>query len=115
MFNDFLLFSSEFLKDDKNIFEYNCDRKEEFIKKGVVRSRTKGNEGWFAKFPKDIVLCEEMTGGDTKILQKEPFVERKEQRTDYNQIFGKGQEKKNTKKKVGKTLKNGLFCRKNPF
>ena len=30
-----LSISSEFLKNDKNLYPYNCEKKEEFIKKGV--------------------------------------------------------------------------------
>ena len=57
-----------------------------------MKSRTKSKEGatggWFAKFPKDIVLCEELTGGDTKILEKEPFAEpTKADRPNYKELF----------------------------
>lgn len=61
-----------------------------------MKSRTKGNEGWFSKFPKDIVLCEELTGGDTAILEKEPYIERNE-RPDYGAIFGSSSPKKKKK------------------
>ena len=33
--NDFFCLFSEFLYDKRNVFPYNCDRKEEFIKKGM--------------------------------------------------------------------------------
>ena len=81
---------SEFLYDDKKIFEYNCDRKEEFIKKGVTKSRTsaKDKSSWFHKFPKDIVQCEEMTGGDPQLLEKPPYMEEKNEKVDYKEIFG---------------------------
>merc|ERR1719422_1000222 len=80
----------EFLYDDKNIFEYNCSRKEEFIKKGVTKSRTsaKDKSSWFHKFPKDIVQCEELTGGDPKLLEKPPYAEEKSEKVDYRDIFG---------------------------
>jgi len=80
----------EFLYDDKKIFEYNCDRKEEFIKKGVTKSRTSANDksSWFSKFPKDIVQCEEMTGGDPKLLEKPPYLEEKAERVNYKELFG---------------------------
>ena len=34
-YSNLIQFFSEFLKNDKNLFPYNCERKEEFIKKGV--------------------------------------------------------------------------------
>lgn len=68
-----------------------------------MKSRTKSKEGatdgWFAKFPKDIVLCEELTNGDPNILEKEPFVE-KNDRPNYKDLFGTPEEK--TKKEKGK-------------
>ena len=89
-FDHTFIFSSEFLYDDKNIFEYNCSRKEEFIKKGVTKSRTsaKDKSSWFHKFPKDIVQCEELTGGDPKLLEKPPYAEEKSEKVDYRDIFG---------------------------
>jgi hypothetical protein len=53
------------------------------------RSKTKEGvtEGWFAKFPKDVVLCEQLTGGNTNILEEPPFAERKEPKVDYSKIF----------------------------
>ena len=88
--------SYEFLKNDKNLFAYNCDKKEEFIKKGIVKSRTKSKEGattsWFAKFPEDVIRCEKLTGGDPKLLDKEPYIEKNE-RIDYSQYFGDQTEK----------------------
>lgn len=90
----------EFIHDLKTVFPYNGPRKEEFIKKGVVKSRTRANETWFAKFPKDIVLCEEITNGDPQILEKEPYAEKKE-KVDYSQIFGTPEEKAKKKAKGG--------------
>ena len=87
--------SYEFLKNDKNLFPYNCDKKEDFIKKGIVKSRTKSKEGakgWFAKFPEDVIKCEKLTGGDPKLLEKEPYIE-KNDRIDYSQYFGDQTEK----------------------
>lgn len=99
----------EFVKDDKNIFPYECERKEEFIKKGLARSRCKAKEGatggWFAKFPKDVVHCERVTRGDVDILEKQPFAENKE-KVDYSKIFGDGTptKKGKIKAKVEKEL-----------
>merc|ERR1712228_897987 len=82
----------EFLHNDRDIHPYNCERKNDFISKGLARAKTKAKEGatdgWFAKFPKDIVKCEKMTNGNVNILEEEPFVERKEKKIDYSLIFG---------------------------
>lgn len=90
----------EFLFNENNLFPYNCKRKEEFIKKGVVKSRTKVKEGatsgWFAKFPTDVVRSEKLTGGDVHILDKEPYVE-KQERVNYKELFGTPQPEKKKK------------------
>ena len=122
---------SEFLHDTKNVHPYNCPKKEDFIKKGVgkapgflsfisgvqdkivhfhlsakgralLKQGAKKDDGWFSKFPKDVIKSEELTGGDTKILEKEPFVEKVEQKIDYKEIFGGEDNKKKGKK--GKIL-----------
>jgi len=86
----------EFVLNDKDIFPYNCDRKEEFIQKGIARSRRKAKEGatggWYAKFPKDVVFCEKLTKGNTNILNEAPFAEKKEKKIDYSLIFGDPEE-----------------------
>ncbi|CAB4062729.1 CHD1 [Lepeophtheirus salmonis] len=78
----------EFLEDTKGVFPYNCSKKEEFIKKGLVKSRRTSKEGssWFAKFPNDIVRCEILTKGDPNILEKEPYIEKNE-KVNYKEIF----------------------------
>ena len=62
----------------------------------MARAKTKAKEGatdgWFAKFPKDIVKCEKMTHGNVNILEEEPFVEKKEKKIDYSLIFGDQEE-----------------------
>ncbi len=62
-----------------------------------MKSRTKSKEGategWFAKFPKDIVLCETLTDGDPDILKRDPFVERKSERINYKELFGTPEQK----------------------
>ena len=99
----------EFLKNDKNLHPYNCEKKEEFIKKGVNKSRAEEKAGaknsWFAKFPKDIVRCEKLTDGDVNILEKDPYIERKEEKVDYKAIFGDPTEK--LKKAAGAKRKSG--------
>lgn len=79
-----------------------------------VKSRSKIKEGattgWFAKFPKDIVLCEEILNGDVHILEKEPYVEKNE-RPNYRAIFGSGEEN-SPKKKTGNQPGSGTRGRK---
>ena len=74
-----------------------------------VKSRAELKAGaknsWFAKFPQDIVRCEKLTNGDEKILEKDPYVERKEEKVDYKAIFGDSNEKltpAGAKRKAGK-------------
>jgi hypothetical protein len=89
--SNFFAFFSEFLKNDKNLYPYDCDKKEDYIKKGLAKSRAKSKEGattgWFAKFPQDVIRSEKMTGGDVKILEKDPYVEQTIERTNYKEIF----------------------------
>ena len=75
----------------------------------LARFRTKSKEGatdgWFAKFPKDVIHCEQVTGGNENILDEPPFtVEKKEVKVDYAKIFSDGKEKE--KKKESKSLKS---------
>ena len=62
----------------------------------MARAKTKAKEGvtdgWYAKFPKDVVKCEKLTNGNVNILEEEPFVERKEKKIDYSLIFGDQEE-----------------------
>lgn len=82
----------EYLFENKNIFAYNCSRKEEFIKKGLAKSKSKSKEGatsgWFAKFPKDVIESEKLTGGDEAILEKEPYAEKTNEKINYKALFG---------------------------
>ena len=77
-----------------------------------ARFRTKAKEGatagWFAKFPKDVIHCESLTGGNVNILDEEPFAEKKETKVDYSKIFGEEKEKveptpKSKKKSLSET------------
>ena len=72
-----------------------------------VKSRAELKAGaknsWFAKFPQDIVRCEKLTNGDEKILEKDPYVERKEEKVDYKAIFGDSNEKVEKTPKTPKT------------
>jgi len=99
----------EFVYDTKNVHPYNGPRKEDFIKKGVAKVRTlvkqgaKKDDGWFSKFPKDVIKSEELTGGDPRILEKDPFVEKVEQKIDYKEIFGPTEDAKKKGKKGSKS------------
>ena len=72
-----------------------------------VKSRAEVKAGaknsWFAKFPQDIVRCEKLTNGDEKILEKDPYVERKEEKVDYKAIFGDSNQKLEKPPKTPKT------------
>ena len=77
----------------------NCFDHVTFVAKGraLLKQGAKKDDGWFSKFPKDVIKSEELTGGDPKILEKDPYVERVEQKIDYKEIFG-GEDKKKGKK-----------------
>ena len=70
-----------------------------------ARFRTKAKEGatdgWFAKFPKDVIHCEKLTGGNPDILTQEPFADKKEVKVDYGRIFGDQVSEKEKKSKPG--------------
>ena len=55
----------EFLKDDKNLHPYNCKKKQDFIKKGIVKSRAVEKAGaynsWFTKFSSRMLTGEKLT------------------------------------------------------
>ena len=67
----------------------------------AVKSRSKSKEGatsgWLAKFPNDVIRSEKLTGGDIKILEKEPYIEKNE-RINYKEIFGDPNENKAKRK-----------------
>ena len=68
----------------------------------AARARTKAKEGvtdgWFAKFPKDVIYCEQLTNGNPNILNEEPFAEKKKEKLDYSLIFGDPEEIKAKRK-----------------
>ncbi|CRL01910.1 CLUMA_CG015053, isoform A [Clunio marinus] len=57
----------EFVCNQNNIMNYQCDKKEEFIKKGMDKYRTRSK--FMSNFPDDVVKAERLTGGDEKILE----------------------------------------------
>ncbi|XP_050738681.1 uncharacterized protein LOC127009548 [Eriocheir sinensis] len=56
---------------EEHIFPYNCDRKEEFIRKGqaVNKNQSHGDVDLLNKFESDVVTAEKLTGGDMDILR----------------------------------------------
>ena len=77
--------------------------------RSTLKQGAKPDDGWFSKFPKDIVKCEELTGGDTKLLEKEPYIERVEQKIDYKDIFGPADDSAKKKGKKGGLITPHLF------
>jgi hypothetical protein len=57
-----------------------------------AKSRSKSKEGaknsWFNKFPENVIASEKLSGGDARILEKEPFAEKPSKKIDYKAIFG---------------------------
>ena len=74
-----------------------------FLVLTIVRCRQKTKEGskdpTWVKFPNDIIKSEKLTGGDINILEKDPFVEKKEPKISYKDIFGTPDDGKKGKKK----------------
>ncbi|XP_012523225.1 serine-rich adhesin for platelets [Monomorium pharaonis] len=86
----------EFVKNYQQIYKYNCTLKDEFIKKGMDKYRTKSKDGsnYMDKFPGDVEMAEKLTGGNPNILHQEKFCP--EEKPDISALFG---EKKIPKKK----------------
>ena len=70
----------------------------------AARARTKAKEGvtegWWAKFPKDVIYCEQLTNGNPNILNEEPFAEKKKEKVDYSLIFGDPEEIQQKKEEI---------------
>jgi hypothetical protein len=45
-----------------------------FSAKSKSKSKEGATSGWFAKFPKDVILSEKLTGGDENLLDKVSLV-----------------------------------------
>ncbi|CAG9815312.1 unnamed protein product [Phaedon cochleariae] len=77
--------SYEYVKSWSSIYPYNCERKNDFIKKGMAGFRSKHPH--MEKFPKDVTTAEEKTGGNPNILSDPIFIP--EKRTNIvAEIFG---------------------------
>ncbi|EZA60207.1 hypothetical protein DMN91_010710 [Ooceraea biroi] len=86
----------EFVKNYQQIYKYTCTLKDEFIKKGLDKYRSKSKDGssYMDKFPGDVEMAEKLTGGDPDILAQEKFSP--EEKPDIAALFG---EKRIPKKK----------------
>ncbi|CAL1678062.1 unnamed protein product [Lasius platythorax] len=86
----------EFVKNYQQIYKYNCTLKDEFIKKGLDKYRSKSKDGasYMDKFPGDVETAEKLTGGDPDILTQGKFSP--EEKPDISALFG---ERKIPKKK----------------
>jgi len=88
--------SFEYVKNLDHIYSYNCQKKEEFIKKGLDMVRSANSRevpSNMKMFPNDIATAEHLTGGDPNILNRDAFAP--PQKRDYSDLFG-------TKKSSGK-------------
>lgn len=80
----------------EHIYPYDCERKEEFIRKGqyINKNQSHGDVDLLAKFEADVVTAEKLTGGDMNILQTMGEVAGK-RRIDYSDLgFGPPKPKK---------------------
>ncbi|CAG9839887.1 unnamed protein product [Diabrotica balteata] len=85
--------SYQYVKSWDNIYPYNCEKKTEFIKKGMAAFRTKASH--MEKFPKDVTTAEVTVGGNPNILSEPQF--RPEVKRNYaSEIFGTPNSKKRT-------------------
>uniref|UniRef100_A0A1B6L1R5 PWWP domain-containing protein n=1 Tax=Graphocephala atropunctata TaxID=36148 RepID=A0A1B6L1R5_9HEMI len=101
----------EYVKNLNQIYQYNCRKKEEFIKKGldmVRNSNSREVPSNMKMFPNDIVMAEHLTGGDPNILDSKAFAP--EQKSDYSDLFGT--KKVSTKKLKAESLKKELKSRR---
>ncbi|XP_055635096.1 mucin-5AC isoform X2 [Toxorhynchites rutilus septentrionalis] len=75
--------SYEYVKNTNFIYKYNCNRKNEFLKKGLEQYRSKNKH--MEKFPSDVMHAERATGGDPNIVNSSDFLPQK--RESYSNIF----------------------------
>ncbi|XP_046826940.1 uncharacterized protein LOC124427721 [Vespa crabro] len=86
----------EYVKNYQQIYKYNCTLKDEFIRKGLDKYRSKIKDGasYMSKFPGDVEMAEKLTGGNPDILNSDKFSP--EEKPDISALFG---DKKVQKKK----------------
>ncbi|XP_074033588.1 uncharacterized protein isoform X2 [Leptinotarsa decemlineata] len=75
----------EFVKSWANVHPYNCEKKKDFIKKGMTAFRAKTPH--MEKFPKDVTNAEVKVGGNPNILSESIFLPEKK-RNYVADIFG---------------------------
>ncbi|XP_044762273.1 titin-like [Coccinella septempunctata] len=93
----------EFVKTPEGIHPYNCERKYDFIKKGMDAFRAKNPK--MTSFPKDVSAAEVKTGGNANILSDPVFtIERK--RNYAAEIFGSPTVKKPRESHKGRAIKS---------
>ncbi|GLG94879.1 Uncharacterized protein GBIM_01969 [Gryllus bimaculatus] len=90
----------EYVKNLDQICRYNCRRKTDFIKKGLDMYRAKQREGssFMDKFPNDVSMAEQLTGGNPDIVTDNAFAP--EEKPSYRGIFG-SEKKPDKKGKMG--------------
>ncbi|XP_044262220.1 titin-like [Tribolium madens] len=84
----------EFVKTPNQIYNYNCERKNEFIKKGMDSFRA--NNPHMEKFPGDVSLAEIRTDGNPNILADPIFAPQKRSNI-IAEVFGSPAPKKTPK------------------
>ncbi|CAK9825203.1 hypothetical protein ANTRET_LOCUS3260 [Anthophora retusa] len=86
----------EFVKNYQQIYKYNCTLKDDFIRKGLDKYRSRSRDGskYMDKFPGDVEMAEKLTGGDPDILSHDKFCP--EEKPNISALFG---DKKINKKK----------------
>ncbi|KAG5892826.1 hypothetical protein JTB14_033390 [Gonioctena quinquepunctata] len=99
--------SYEYIKTWANVHPYNCEKKNDFIKKGMAAFRAKAPH--MEKFPKDVTNAEVKIGGDPNILSDPMFIPEKK-RNYVAEIFGtpspKGKSHKDKKRNNNKNKKD---------
>ncbi|EEZ97549.2 titin [Tribolium castaneum] len=90
----------EFVKSHNHIYFYNCERKNEFIKKGMDSFRA--NNPHMEKFPGDVSLAEIRTDGNPNILSDPIFAPQKKSNI-IAEVFGSPAPKKTPKDGRGRS------------
>lgn len=75
--------SYEYVKNTNFIYKYNCNRKHEFLRKGLEQYRAQNKH--MEKFPADVMHAERATGGDPNIVNSRDFLPHK--RESYADLF----------------------------
>ncbi|XP_018017827.1 uncharacterized protein LOC108674399 isoform X2 [Hyalella azteca] len=85
----------------EHVYPYNCDRKNEFIKKGLNLRSMKSKEELFKKFEQDVLKAEQLTGGGADVFTRIEEDSNK-RRIDYSNLgFGPPKPKKKKEERIG--------------